>query len=204
MEEQILDLLKKEGLTKTELKNINKAFDIARENLLWVPRADGTTAYDHSLRVTLILMKQLKTVDYLSTVIAILHDVVEKSPALVIDIEAIFGGEIAGLIQQLSRDDSHKNENQQIESILKIRQNYKLNNAPHIVRLVKCADKIDNLKDLDEIPKGSKRYNSIPYWLIEAKTSILPIAEKTNREAYVRIKALLNRYEPMFPLPNTS
>lgn len=201
MEQKIIKLLK-ESLTDTELNNIKKALAISKDNLLWIPRADGTTAYHHSLRVAYILMTILNTKDYISVVIAILHDVIEESPALVIDIEAIFGEEIAGLIQQLSRDDSYKNKDHQIKSLLKIRQNNKLNNAPYTVRLVKCADKIDNLNGLEEIPKNNKRFKSIPYWLVEAKTSILPMAEITSRTAYIKIKSLINKYEPQYPLPN--
>jgi len=82
---------------------------------------------------------------------ALLHDVVEDSPATVSQIEEQFGSEVAEIVAFVTDD----------PAIVKLplaerkaRQADKMRTAPHAARLVKIADQTSNLTDIVAMPPG--------------------------------------------------
>ncbi len=67
-------------------------------------RADGTPYLDHSLEVAALLY-EAGAPDHVVAA-GVMHDVVEKTEASAADLEARFGGRIAGLVLAVSDDDS--------------------------------------------------------------------------------------------------
>lgn len=110
--------------------------------------AERTPYVNHPIRVALNLARAGVTDDDV-LVAALLHDTVEDTTATIEDVRAAFGDRVASIVAEVTDDKSlPKDERKRLQIV----------NAPHKsaeAKLVKLADKLDNLGDLlNEIPQG--------------------------------------------------
>lgn len=107
-------------------------------------RASGDPYFSHPVEVA-GLMTELK-MDADTIITALLHDTVEDTETTLAEIEARFGGEVAGIVAEVTDD---KNLPKPARKELQVtRAAHKSPGA----KLVKLADKIANLRDLAASP----------------------------------------------------
>lgn len=107
-------------------------------------RRNGRPYITHPLRVAIILAGELNIKDTNTLIMALLHDVVEDTPVTIEEIQQLFGETIAEGVKLLTKADDFK------ENIEKQRKYFwHLKRAPKNVQLVKLADRLDNMRDLE-------------------------------------------------------
>ncbi len=118
-------------------------------------RASGDPYYSHPVEVADILSE--KKLDTASIVTGLLHDTVEDTLTTLEDIEERFGGEIARLVDgvtKLSRLDLQSDQTRQAENFRKL----VLATSQDIrVLVVKLADRLHNMRTLQHIRNADKR-----------------------------------------------
>jgi GTP diphosphokinase / guanosine-3',5'-bis(diphosphate) 3'-diphosphatase len=134
---------------------LNKAYVFSMKAHGAQVRANGDPYFSHPLEVAGILTS-LK-LDAGSIATALLHDTVEDTSATLADIEKLFGGEVARLVDgvtKLSRLELHSEQAKQAENFRKL----VLAMSEDIrVLLVKLADRLHNMRTLAFIQNPDKR-----------------------------------------------
>lgn len=130
----------------------------------------------HPMRVALILLEELEYRDFEVVAAALLHDVVEMSEGKVAvpDVEAQFGRNIALMVSVLSKPkaDSQVSRSTQLSTYID-----RLNQAPIQTRLVKLADRLDNVREsLTAVDRDFQED-----YLKETMKTYLPMAEATDQ-----------------------
>lgn len=147
----------------------------------------------HPLRVSLILMSELRIADKTAITSAVLHDVVEdgNSRPTIEDIRGQFGDEIAETVQYLTKPEEVDGIAHTPESLMPYHESF--HHAPLHVRLVKLSDRLDNLREtlLVDRPKFQHRY------LRETREVYLPLAAETSLYFTEHLSDLCQRLESM-------
>lgn len=109
-------------------------------------KSDDSPYINHPLSVAWLLITKAKIHDVNVLTAAILHDVVEDTSSDLEDIRCLFGDTVASIVSEVSDD----------KSLSKVeRKRLQVERAPKKslqARLVKLADKLHNLKDLQQKP----------------------------------------------------
>ncbi|XP_054735303.1 guanosine-3',5'-bis(diphosphate) 3'-pyrophosphohydrolase MESH1 [Anastrepha obliqua] len=110
-------------------------------------RKDNETPYiNHPINVATILAVEGGISDETVLIAALLHDTVEDTDTTFEEIETQFGAEICGIIREVTDDKSlEKQERKRLQIEHAATSSIK-------AKLVKLADKLDNLRDLDRKP----------------------------------------------------
>ncbi|XP_043068217.1 guanosine-3',5'-bis(diphosphate) 3'-pyrophosphohydrolase MESH1 [Drosophila bipectinata] len=108
-----------------------------------------TPYVNHVINVSTILSVEACVTDEAVLMAALLHDVVEDTDATFSDVEQLFGPDVCGLVREVTDDKSlEKQERKRLQIV----------NGPKTssrAKLIKLADKLDNLRDLlVNTPKG--------------------------------------------------
>ena len=134
----------------TALELVGRAFDLAVDAHQTQKRASGEPYVTHPIASAQILAEL--GIDPIAVAAALLHDVPEDTEYSLSDVEERFGGEIARLVDgvtKLSRFSTHSHEQQQAENIRKML----LAMAEDIrVVLIKLADRLHNMRTLYALP----------------------------------------------------
>lgn len=108
-----------------------------------------TPYVNHPINVCTILSVEAGIKDDAVLMAALLHDVVEDTDATFADVEQQFGPDVASLVREVTDDktlEKQERKRLQIENASKTTSRAKL---------IKLADKLDNLRDLlKETPSG--------------------------------------------------
>uniref|UniRef100_A0A914H4D9 Guanosine-3',5'-bis(diphosphate) 3'-pyrophosphohydrolase MESH1 n=1 Tax=Globodera rostochiensis TaxID=31243 RepID=A0A914H4D9_GLORO len=111
--------------------------------------ADGTPYINHPIGVAHLLTNVAKVYDPVTVAAAYLHDTVEDTEANFVDIESEFGPEVAAIVRECTDDRTLPKEDRkrsQVERAAKLSFGAKL---------IKLADKLYNLRDLERLrPDG--------------------------------------------------
>ena len=138
-----------------DLKAVDAAFDLAVEAHASQRRATGETYVTHPIASAQIVAEL--GIDPIAVQAALLHDVPEDTEYSLTDIEERFGGEVAQLVDgvtKLSRFSTHSHEQQQAENIRKML----LAMAQDIrVVLIKLADRLHNMRTLYGLPSDKQQ-----------------------------------------------
>jgi (p)ppGpp synthase/HD superfamily hydrolase len=148
----------------------------------------------HPLRVSLVLIKELNLCDVTALASAVLHDVVEdgNSSPTVDDLSAAFGADIAETVRYLTKPRAESSADKPTalrpyhESFFR---------APLVVRLVKLADRLDNMREavLVDQPSFQTRY------LRETREIYIPLARQTSLFYAAQLKTLCDKLECCLP-----
>ena len=137
------------------LTAVDAAFDLAVEAHAGQRRATGEPYVTHPVASAQILAEL--GIDPVAIQAALLHDVPEDTEYSLTDIEERFGGEVAQLVDgvtKLSRFSTHSHEQQQAENIRKML----LAMAQDIrVVLIKLADRLHNMRTLYGLPSDKQQ-----------------------------------------------
>jgi len=139
-----------EHYPQADLDPVGRAFDLAVEAHEGQTRASGEPYVTHPIASAQILADL--GIDPIAIEAALLHDVPEDTEYSLADLEERFGGEVAHLVDgvtKLSRFSTHSHEQQQAENIRKML----LAMAEDIrVVLIKLADRLHNMRTLTALP----------------------------------------------------
>ena len=134
-------------------------------------RDEGTPFIEHPLRVALIVALELRRHEPELLCAALLHDVVEDSSVREADVRRAFGHTVAHYVGLLTKEKAHDPKEKR-----EITRRYLKRIEAHSpeAMLLKLADRLDNLRSLEEMPDWDKRNKYIreTYWLY------MPFAER--------------------------
>lgn len=113
---------------------------------------------NHLIRVTDLLWRVGEVRDAPTLAAALLHDTLEDTDTTADELEALFGVEALAIVQEVTDD----------KTLLKAtRKQLQIEHAPHLspaARLIKLADKIDNVYDVSHnSPEGWSHERQIAY-----------------------------------------
>ncbi len=140
------------GLSECELDSgldtLQRAIELARTSHSGVLRKSGEPYFFHPLRVAHLAARHW--MDFDSIMAAILHDVVEDTPVTLQEVEAIFGKEVALLVNGLTKADDEKLSREALKAETYRKQ---LLAALQDVRVLclKFWDRIDNLQTISAL-----------------------------------------------------
>ena len=171
-----------------ELERIQLAYWLAKNVHRVQTRDSGERYFEHPRHVALILMENGVT-NTEAIINALLHDVLEDTytPSRVL-IE-LFGGQtyqnLVVLSKQLPAED--KLSGQIIDWVKKTTEDYYRNiiRAEYNVRLVKCADRLHNLRSCNGVWPQTR----IDKYLKETEKHTIPLAQATNQHFLELIQA---------------
>ena len=173
-----------EKLESLDLQNtldfdlIDKAIYFAKKYHDGQYRKSGEPFYSHTLEVAYIVSDHLLHTN--AIVASILHDIVEDTQVTTGIILDEFGWRIAEIVDRLTRDrpDGTKLSVEEI-----------LNNAhakgDKEVLLIKCIDRLHNMKTLDSIPDSKRRKTAF-----ETASVIIPFIEDINLEKTLNLLSI--------------
>lgn len=151
--EQIINKVK-ENNPKADTELLQLAYDFAITAHKGQKRKSGEPYIQHSLH-TAFALAQMKA--DLETVIAgLFHDIPEDTPHTLEEIEKNFGGEIAGLVEGITKLSKikYRGVERYVESLRKM---FLAMAADLRVILIKFADRLHNLRTLDALPPEKQK-----------------------------------------------
>jgi len=138
----------------------------------WRDGRDQAPYLSHPLRVALVLAEEVGRTEGDLVAVALLHDVLEDTSVKMEALRDEVGADIANAVELLSKEQVPQSGKEARDSAYYAG----IINSGEIVRLVKCADRVDNLRGLKTLndPERWEKY------VKETQDHILPIAEMTN------------------------
>lgn len=138
-------------MKKIDLKVI-KAFEFAYKKHKGMKRKTSDVPYIvHPMSVAVILMKNLASEDLIAA--GLLHDVVEDAQVTFSEIEKKFGKEVTELVNAVSEPMELRTTQSDPKETWKQRKKHTvtiISNAGTDIKLLSCADKLSNIRDLIE------------------------------------------------------
>jgi guanosine-3',5'-bis(diphosphate) 3'-pyrophosphohydrolase len=168
----------------THMELVLQAAAFAAEKHRTQRRKDVETPYiNHPIQLAYILV-QANIEDPIVLAAALLHDTVEDTSTTFDEIEIVFGFEIARIVAECSDDKTLtklERKQAQIDHAAKLSEK---------ARLVKIADKIANISDIDGAPPAG--------WSIERKREYFDWAKAVVEQMRGTNKALEERFDAEF------
>ncbi len=152
------------------LKKITRALEVAEDAHAGQTRDDDTPYILHPLRIALFLLHEkldIHDADILCA--ALLHDVAEDQERFAPDyIEAEFGNRVSSIVRTLTKPSDPDKTREQINEVYFER----LRHSDEDCKLIKLADKLDNVRDAVNCPYPTKQRRTAA----EAKDFYLSLA----------------------------
>ncbi|MCJ7556311.1 MAG: bifunctional (p)ppGpp synthetase/guanosine-3',5'-bis(diphosphate) 3'-pyrophosphohydrolase [Gammaproteobacteria bacterium] len=142
-------------LPQAEVESIVLAFDFAHEAHQGQQRQTGEAYITHPVAVATILADL--HLDSQTIKAALLHDVIEDTPALKEEISARFGSEVAGLVDGVSKLEKLAFSSHEEAQAASFRKMILAMVEDIRVILVKLADRCHNMQSLDALPLVKRR-----------------------------------------------
>lgn len=162
--------------------SLAKAYRFSKKNYAPIKRLSGEPYFAHPLAIVRGLLRLgITNKDAISA--ALMHDLIEDTNVTKEDIEKKFNKRTANMVDALTKNgddlDSELEYFKQIE------------NSSYEVKIIKFLDIMDNLSSLDALSKNAQER-----FIIRTKRLYLPLARKTNRRLYKKIKSQLKSRRP--------
>lgn len=160
---------------------VHRALDVARLAHQGQKRDEGSPYLEHPVRVAVWLATKLGVTDPTEIAAALTHDVLEDSQMAAGELGRRTNPRVAEIVAALTKDKIASGLTGDARIAAKTARDNRyyqmIGNADAQIRRVKCADRIDNLRSLDQSPEPGKkdRYRS------ETRTHVLPIAQATDK-----------------------
>jgi Na+/proline symporter len=140
LEKELLDKIKG---TKIDNKVIANALDTIKKYHAGVKRKSGEPFFTHPIAVTLILLEYCKDQD--AVVAALLHDTVEDTSLSLIQIKAMFGDQVAFIVNKVTNlEDKLRRVNlEDHENVYRL-----MENEDDRAAFVKLADRLHNMRTI--------------------------------------------------------
>ncbi|MBT2210657.1 MULTISPECIES: HD domain-containing protein [Actinomadura] len=154
-----------------DLNRLEKAALAARRWHGDQTRPTGVPYVEHLLEALEVLVRGAGETNPAILDAALLHDVVEDTPATLADIEAEFGDEVTELVDWVTKPPAG-GAGRQARRAAKSAYLRRLRDAPREAVVVKLADRASNVQRLHQMPPDFQRR-----YYAETVTYILPLAE---------------------------
>lgn len=130
---------------------VRQAFEMAADAHKTMRRKSGEPYILHPLAVAMICVEEIG-LGVRSTICSLLHDTVEDTDITLDDVERVFGGEIARIVDGLTKISTiiDTSASQQAENFKKILLT--LTDDPRVI-LIKLADRLHNMRTLDSMKR---------------------------------------------------
>jgi guanosine-3',5'-bis(diphosphate) 3'-pyrophosphohydrolase len=162
-------------LNSQEMDLVRRAYDTAETAHTGQMRDEGTPYIVHPVRVAVSLADELEIYSPQLICGALMHDVIEDSPATREEITDMFGEEIARIVWLLTKFDDVS-----LPAYLRAIEEAANTGAP----LVKLCDRLDNLRFLAHSPKAEKKRR----YIRTTEAFYLPLAARTNSYLYEELQ----------------
>ncbi|MEO8710826.1 MAG: bifunctional (p)ppGpp synthetase/guanosine-3',5'-bis(diphosphate) 3'-pyrophosphohydrolase [Parafilimonas sp.] len=151
-------------LKKGDEELVRRAFEIAADAHKTTRRKSGEPYILHPIAVAIICVEEIG-LGVRSTICSLLHDTVEDTDVTIEDVEREFGGEIARIVDGLTKISNviDTNTSQQAENFKKILLT--LTDDPRVI-LIKLADRLHNMRTLDYMKREKQlKISSETIWV---------------------------------------
>jgi guanosine-3',5'-bis(diphosphate) 3'-pyrophosphohydrolase len=165
-------------LTADTRSTVERAYELATRahEGQWRDGRENQPYISHPLRVALVLADEVRRAEGDLLAVALLHDVLEDTAIPMETMRDVMGADITNAVELLTKEEVPSGGKAARDSAYFAG----IINGGDMVRLVKCADRVDNLR-------GMKQLNDPPRWekyVKETREHILPIAEMSNSGLY--------------------
>lgn len=157
---------------------LQKAAAFATEKHEGYQRRSGTPFVIHPIRIANILISEWSVNDVSVVAAALLHDVVEDTPTTIKEVKDVFGNDVGKLVDGMTMWKGSETYETYVKRVAR---------GPEALRLIKCADALDNLRSWHE----NEMDDSFPRWWRNTEEYILPMAVQTSRTAALAIQRVL-------------
>ncbi|MBX7224919.1 MAG: bifunctional (p)ppGpp synthetase/guanosine-3',5'-bis(diphosphate) 3'-pyrophosphohydrolase [Chitinophagales bacterium] len=135
-------------------KRIRQAFEIALESHKDMRRKSGEPYIHHPLAVATIVAEEIG-LGVTSVICALLHDVVEDTDYTLDEVKREFGGEVATIVDGLTKISKLGSGSDSVQA-----ENYRkilltLSDDIRVI-LIKIADRLHNMRTLDDVPRKNQ------------------------------------------------
>lgn len=172
---------------------LEKAYSVAATAHAGMTRQDGTPYIHHPARVCALLIEKCKVDDVSVLQAALLHDVVEDTNLSVKEIESQFGKKTAEYVDWLTKPSA---EGFTSKEELNAFQAQRLARAPKSVKMIKVADRMDNVSDLHLLPPDGK----MERYLKDTRQNYLGLAAETDRDLHRALDTRVHQLETLVAL----
>jgi len=175
-------------VTPEQLSDIERAYNIAKSGHRDIDRDGGERYFEHPKRVALILIRELHIFDADMIIAALLHDVVEdtfifgEGEEAFATIEDWFNKRVAGFVRLLTKEkctDPDEKAGRDARYFASIAE------ADEQTQILKCADRLDNLRDIGNCTSEKKRR-----YLAQTEAHFLELAGRVVPQLYGEFCAL--------------
>ncbi|OZI14413.1 bifunctional GTP diphosphokinase/guanosine-3',5'-bis(diphosphate) 3'-diphosphatase [Sodalis-like symbiont of Philaenus spumarius] len=150
-----LNLLIQCYLPEDQIKLLRQAYLIARDAHEGQTRSSGEPYITHPVVVTCILAEM--RLDHETLMAALLHDVIEDTPATYQDMEQLFGKSVAELVEGVSKLDKLKFRDKKEAQVANFRKMIMAMVQDIRVVLIKLADRTHNMRTLGALRPDKRR-----------------------------------------------
>jgi (p)ppGpp synthase/HD superfamily hydrolase len=166
--------------SETEQETLKRAFAFARTCHDKQVRKGGTPFIVHPVRIANIISTEWSMREASIVAAALLHDVVEDTQTTIREVKDAFGDEIGKLVDGMTMWPGSETP----EVYLK-----RVSRGPRELRIIKCADVLDNLRSWPEC--GTDAAEHLSRWWRQAHDFALPMAEDTVEAGAKRIREII-------------
>ncbi|HHX8750809.1 TPA: bifunctional GTP diphosphokinase/guanosine-3',5'-bis pyrophosphate 3'-pyrophosphohydrolase [Morganella morganii] len=150
-----LNHIVKDYLPKEQIDLLKQAYVVARDAHEGQTRSSGEPYITHPVAVTCILAEM--RLDLETLMAALLHDVIEDTPATFQDIEQLFGTTVAGLVEGVSKLDKLNFRDKKEAQAENFRKMVMAMVKDIRVILIKLADRTHNMRTLGSLRPDKRR-----------------------------------------------
>lgn len=150
-----LNLIIQQYLPKEQVELLKKAYVVARDAHEGQTRSSGEPYITHPVAVACILAEM--RLDHETLMAALLHDVIEDTPATFQDIEQLFGTTVAGLVEGVSKLDKLNFRDKKEAQAENFRKMIMAMVKDIRVILIKLADRTHNMRTLGSLRPDKRR-----------------------------------------------
>lgn len=150
-----LNLLIQKYLPEEQIKRLKQAYLVARDAHEGQTRSSGEPYITHPVAVACILAEM--RLDYETLMAALLHDVIEDTPATYQDMEQLFGKSVAELVEGVSKLDKLKFRDKKEAQAENFRKMIMAMVQDIRVILIKLADRTHNMRTLGSLHPDKRR-----------------------------------------------
>ncbi|MBP2846063.1 bifunctional GTP diphosphokinase/guanosine-3',5'-bis pyrophosphate 3'-pyrophosphohydrolase [Dickeya oryzae] len=150
-----LNLLIQRYLPEDQIKRLKQAYLVARDAHEGQTRSSGEPYITHPVAVACILAEM--RLDYETLMAALLHDVIEDTPATYQDMEQLFGKSVAELVEGVSKLDKLQFRDKKEAQAENFRKMIMAMVQDIRVILIKLADRTHNMRTLGSLRPDKRR-----------------------------------------------
>lgn len=175
---------------------VHRALDVAKIAHATQTRDEGTPYIEHPVRVALLLLEECKSTDAVEIAAALCHDVLEDSHIAAGELGRRTTVRVGEIVSALTKDPIASDLVGDARKAAKVardnRYYHHIAAADVTTRRVKCADRIDNLRDVSKSPEKGKAAR----YAAETRTHLLPIAKATDKYLATQVDELCEKLAP--------